>query len=236
MYLTAEQICHSLSADTEAVTNILEKASWSERLGNGYILGHNKHEGGKKYDFNFTDSFTAFSRVETVIAEYFKRGFRPNSIMDRNRFAALFEEKYGEEIATDDLMNEVQACCFRFDDRFFLPKSLIDQSAMKRLSDYLTGHFEKNEILFYNVLFSTFESECNSFIYSAEMLVALLQKVLRGTPIYYSDRYCSVKMDAKPDVATEVIDYLIQMDGPRSYDDIYRDLSHLNQRDICAAL
>lgn len=232
VYLTAEQVCHSLSADTEAVTNILEKASWSERLGNGYILGHNKHENVIKYDFNFTGSFSAFSRVETVIAENFKRGFRPNSIMDRNRFAALFEEKYDEEIATDDLMNEVQACCFRFDDRFFLPKSLIDQSVMKRISDYLAGHFEKNEILFYNVLFSTFESECNSFIYSAEMLVALLQKVLRGTPIYYSDRYCSVKMDAKPDVTTEVIDYLIQMDGPRSYDDIYHDLSHLNQRDI----
>ncbi len=232
VYLTVEQICHQLSADTKAVTYILEKASWSERLGDGYILGQNKHEDGKKFIFNFTDSFTAFSKVETIIAENFKRGFRPNSIMDRNRFVTLFEEKFGEEIATDDMVNEVQSCCFRFDDRFFLPKSLIDQSVMKRISDYLTGHFEKNEILFYNVLFSIFESECNSFIYSAEMLVALLQKVLRGTPIYYFDRYCSVKMDAKPDVTTEVIDYLIQMDGPRSYDDIYHDLSHLDQRDI----
>lgn len=104
--------------------------------------------------------------------------------MDRNRFAALFEEKYGEEIATDDLMNDVQACCFRFDDRFFLPKSLIDQSVMKKISDYLTGHFEKNEILFYNVLFSTFESECNSFIYSAEMLAALLQKSVTAGLLY----------------------------------------------------
>lgn len=236
VYLTAEQVCRALSADIEAVTNILEKASWSERLGDGYILGHNKHEDSKKCRFNFTDSFNAFTKVETIISENFKRGFRPNSIMDRNRFVSLFEEKYGEEIVIEDLINEVQECCFRFDERFFLPKSLIEQSAMKRIADYMVGHFEKNEILFYNVLFSAFETECGSYVYSAEMLAALLQKVLHGTPIYYSGRYCSVKMDAKPDVTTEVVDYLIRMDDPRSYDDIYHDLSHLNQSDIYNAL
>jgi len=232
VYLTVDQICAAYPNAIDEVIEILEKASWSERLGDGFVHGQNKPSGDKRYNFNCGDSFSAFTNVESILADKFKRGFRPSSIMDRNRFVAAFEEKCGEELSADELLDEVQSCCFRFDDRFFLPKALIDQDAMERIIEFLEHHFEKNSILFNNILYSTFESECGSFIYSADMLMAFLQKVLCGSTLYYFDRYCSIEKDAKPDITTEVIDYLIQMDCPRSYDDIYCDLSHLNQSDI----
>lgn len=177
-------------------------------------------------------AFDLPTKAENVLIEHFRRGFRPTSIMDRNRFIALYERKYNVVISVDDVIKEVQKCCFKFDDRFFLPKALVDKDIAVEIARYISEYFSQKEILFYNVLYSAFEDKFDSFIYSAEMLVAFLQKVLIGTTIYYSDRFCSIKEKAVPDITSEIIDYLIKMDAPCSYDMIYGHFSHLNQGDI----
>ena len=80
--------------------------------------------------------------------------------------------------------------------------------------------------------YDAFEDKFESYIYSPEMLVAFLKKIILGTPIYYSDRYCSIKLNATPDISSEVIDYLIKIDAPCSYDMIYEHFAHLNKNDI----
>ena len=235
VFLTTNQIADQCNLSINDAEKILTEASWSERLGDGFILGCNV-SAKKCLSFEVLNAFGAPNDVESIIMEHFRRGFRPSSIMDRNRFIALFEEKYNKEIDFDSVISEIQESCFLFDNRYFLPKALVIKETMQKIADYLTDFFNQNEILFYDVLYGKYMDDFGSNIYSTEMMVALLQKVLRGTSIYYFDRYCSVKIDAKPDVTTEVIDYLIQMDGPRSYDDIYHDLSHLNQNDIYNAL
>ena len=64
------------------------------------------------------------------------------------------------------------------------------------------------------------------------MMTSFLKKVMMGTPLYYFETYCSIKADVKPDISAEVKDYLISMDAPCSYEMIYENFPHLNQRDI----
>lgn len=232
VYLTIEQICAITSVDTDSATLILQKASWSEKLSDGYILGHNNSSKQSTITLDVSEAFNEPTKVESVLMENFRRGFRPESIMDRNRFIALYEAKYNTAICTNDVIEEVQKNCFRFDDRFFLPKALVNKDTAKEVAVYISRYFSQKEILYYDVLYNIFEDKCESFIYSAEMLVAFLKKILVGTPIFYSDRFCSIKENAMPDLSSEIVDYLIKMDVPCSYEVIYAHFSYLNQKDI----
>lgn len=230
--LTIDQISAIAAIDADLATEILEKSSWAEKLGDGYILGHNNPTKQNTIAFDVSEAFNEPTKIETVLKENFRRGFRPDSIMDMNRFIALYEKEYGAAISADDVIEEVHKSCFKFDDRFFLPKSLVKQYTAQEMACYISEYFIQKEILFYNVLYSAFEDKFESYIYSVEMLVLFLQKILLGTPVYYSDRYCSIRANTIPDISSEIIDYLIKMDAPCSYEMIYEHFSHLNQKDI----
>lgn len=232
VYLTTEQISSIASIDSGSAAVILDKSSWAEKLGDGYILGHNSLSKISTISFDVSKAFFAPNKIESVLKENFRRGFRPDSIMDKNRFLALYKEKYDVVISDNDIIEEVKKSCFKFDDRFFLPKALVDKDTAQEIARYISEYFSQKDILFYNVLYDTFEGNCDSFIYSSDMLVAFLQKILVGTPVYYSDRFCSIKANATPDISSEIINYLIKMDAPCSYKMIYEHFSYLNQKDI----
>ena len=232
VYLTSEQISSITSIDPSSIAVILDKSSWAEKFGDGYILGHNNLSKSSAIFFDISEAFSAPSKTESVLKESFRRGFRPDSIMDKNRFIALYKDKYDEIISDYDIIEEVKKSCFKFDNRFFLPKALVDKDTAQEIARYISEYFSQKDILFYNVLYETFEEKFESFIYSSEMLVAFLQKVLVCATIYYSDRFCSIKANATPDISSEIIDYLIKMDIPCSYNVIYEHFSYLNQRDI----
>lgn len=232
VYLTAEQICSIVSTNLDTVTQILEKASWSEKLGNGFVLGHNNSVNQDVVFFDVSDAYDEPSKAETILMENFRRGFRPASIMDKNRFVSLYEEKYCTSTFDESIIEKVQNVCFKFDERFFLPKALISKETAFEIAGYMSDYFMHKDILFYNVLFEMFEEKCESFIYSSEMLASYLKKTLSGTTIYYSDRYCSINPDVTPDISTEIIEYLIKMDAPCSYEKIYESFSHFSQKDV----
>ena len=196
VYLTSEQISLIASIDSGSAAVILDKSSWAEKLGDGYILGHNNLSKLSAISFDVSEAFSAPNKIESVLIENFRRGFRPDSIMDKNRFIALYKEKYDAIISDYDIIEEVKKSCFKFDDRFFLPKALVDKDTAQEIARYISEYFSQKDILFYNVLYDTFEGNCDSFIYSSDMLVAFLQKILVGTPVYYSDRFCSIKANA----------------------------------------
>lgn len=232
VYLSVEQISKVCSLTEEAAKEILSHASWSERLGDGYIFGKNNTVGDKNQSFCIDRSFDIPTKIETIICEHFRRGFKPSSIMDKNRFKSVYVDKYNEEIGIEEIVSEIQKSCFVFDNRYFLPKAIISKDNMQKIVDYMADYFINNDILFYDVLYNQFEDDFSSFVYSSEMLVELLKKVISGTPLYYFDRYCSTKAEANPDLASEVSNYLIEMDVPCSYEMIYERFLHYNQKDV----
>ena len=232
VFLTVEQISKMCNLSEDATKVILSHANWSERLGDGYILGKNNTVEDKGQSFCIDPSFDMPTKVESIICESFRRGFKPSSIMDKNRFKSVYVDKYNKEIDIEEVVAEIQKSCFVFDNRYFLPKAIISKDTMQKIVDYMADYFINNDILFYGVLYNQFEDDFSSFVYSSEMLVELLKKVVSGTPIYYSDRYCSIKAEANPDLASEVTNYLVEMDVPCSYEMIYEHFPHYNQKDV----
>ena len=163
VFLTAGQISEAVTSDPESVSEILRRASWAEKLSDGYILGRNTTK-ETNIEFDIELAFGDPSNVEKVVIENFRRGFRPTSIMDRNRFLSLYESLFGNSISSEALLNEVQQKCFRFDDRYFLPKALVSRTVAQEMADYLVNYFSSKEILFNNVLFSLYEEKFESYI------------------------------------------------------------------------
>lgn len=238
-YLTVEQICDTCDSAKEVIETILSNASWSEKLGDGYILGQNKYAStANKISLNANRAYEyeINKEIENILISAFRRGFRPDSIMDRKRFANIFEEKYGRLIKDEEIIRQVSKSCFVFDNRFFLPKALIDQTLADKIIKHIVDCFEEKDIIFYDVLFENFKDSFNSYIYSSQMLREYIKATFDGTKLYFYDKYFSYKKDAKPDIASEVENYLISIDRPCSYEEIYRELSHLKRDDIYSVI
>lgn len=232
VFLTAHQISMSTATDIESVEEVLSKASWAEKLSDGYILGQNASLKEKEICFDVESAYEEPSRWEEVMMDSFRRGFRPSSIMDKNRFLTLYSDRYNERLSFDDLMVSVQHSCFQFDGRFFLPKALVKKRTAQEMADFLASYFKDKDILFFSVLYSLYEKQFESFIYSPEMMAAFLQKVIKGSTLYFRETYCAINANSTPDISTEVKDYLIRMDIPCSYEMIYEAFPYYNQKDI----
>lgn len=232
-YLIPEQIQKHSAGNYDESADILKNASWSEKLGTGYILGRNNNVGiDTSIHIIIGPAFEEPTRVEDVLNSVFKRGYRPDSIMDRKRFQNIYEEKFKCKISDNELLRQVQSVCFLFDGRYFLPKALTDKSSANKIADYVQNYFADKDILFYSVLYKVFKDSFNSMVYSAEMFSEYLKTSLSGTPLYYQKEYFSYKYDAKPDISSEVGNFLIEADKPCSYDEIHTALSHIDPSGI----
>ena len=234
-YLTLEQVAEKADVHIDIANEVLLQVSWAERLGNGYILGKNSSK-NNAITLNVKDAYAEKSDVAKVLISAFKRGYRPGSIMDRKRFINIFEEQYGIQIDEDVANQRIVALCFRFDGRYFLPMALVDEITANEIVQYIEAYFAEKEILYYNSLFDQFKDRFNSLIYSAEMLCEYLKMVIKGTKLFYSEKFFSYNANAKSDVMTEVKNYLVEAGKPCSYDEIYAALSHYTKKDIYAVL
>ena len=231
-YLTVQQIASKVGCDEKIVEIILTSATWSEMLGDGYVLGRNSRYRVKKIKFSVEHAYKDDTKEEIILKRAFRRGFRPQSIMDRKRFINLFEEQFEKTLTDDEVINRVSKVSFPFDDRLFLPKAIVDKITADMICHYVENYFEQKEILFYDILFEKYKESFNALVYSPEMLAAYIKFTFEGTDLFYSDKYFSYSKSAKPDITSEVVNYLIRTDRPCSYDEIYAALPHLKRNDI----
>lgn len=236
-FLTTEQIASMAGCNDAVAAIILNTASWSEALGDGFVFGNNsKYRINKQIEFSVDKAYKDDTKEEKILKSAFRRGFRIHSIMDRKRFINLFEERYGEAISDDEVISRISKISFSFDDRLFLPKAIVDRTTAVSICQYIEHYFEQKEILFYDVLFKKYKEMFNSFVYCPEMLAEYIKFTIEGTPLFYSEKYFSYSQRAKPDIASEVIDYLIRADRPCSYDEIYAAMAHLNREDVYSVI
>ena len=236
-YLTVEQIASLAKCEKETAGIILADATWSEKLGEGFVLGSNtKYCAKKSIKFSVEQFYNQTTNEDEILISYFRRGFRPRSIMDRKRFINLYEEQFGETLSDDEAVSRINARTFAFDERLFLPKAVVNKDTAESILGYVENYFTKKEILFYDVLFKAYKDQFNSLIYSPEMLAAFIEYTFIGTPLFFREKYFSYSQSAKPDISSEVIDYLIRLDRPCSYDEIYAALPHLKREDIYSVL
>lgn len=236
-YLTTRQIADLAKSEETVAGIILSEATWSETLGNGFILGSNiKYRPKKTIKFSIDQVYGQDTKEEEILKKDFRRGFRPGNIMDRKRFINIYEEQFGEVLSDDEAVNRISKRSFTFDGRLFLPKAVVDRETAESICDYVGNYFAQKEILFYDVLFNMYKEQFNSLIYSSEMLAAFIEYTFMGIPLFFREKYFSYSQSAKPDISGEVIDYLIRMDRPCSYDEIYAAMPHLKKKDVYSVL
>lgn len=236
-YLTTKQISDLAKCEEAAARTILSDATWSEMLGDGFVLGSNiKYRSKKTIAFSIDQAYGWDTKEDEILKRDFRRGFRAHSIMDRKRFINAYVEQYGEVLSDDEAVKRIYKESFTFDDRLFLPKAVVDKQIAESIRDYVENYFAQQEILFYDVLFNVYKEQFNSLIYSPKMLAAFIEYTFIGTPLFFREKYFSYSQSAKPDISSEVIDYLIRMDRPCSYDEIYAELSYLKKEDIYSVL
>lgn len=236
-FLTTEQIASMVGCDDVVAETILNNASWSETLGDGFVLGsNNKYRIKRKIEFSVDKAYKNDTKEEEILKSAFRRGFRTHSIMDRKRFINLFEEQYGEVISDEEVTSRVSEISFPFDDRLFLPKAVVDRSTAESICQYIENYFEQKEVLFYDVLYGKYKEKFNSLVYCPEMLAEYIKFTFEGTPLYFKEKYFSYSQSAKSDISSEVIGYLIRADRPCSYDEIYAAMPHLNRDDVYSVL
>lgn len=236
-YLTTKQIADFAKSEETLVGVILSEASWSEMLGDGFVLGSNiKYRSKKTIKFSLDQAYGQDTKEDEVLKKDFRRGFRPDNIMDRKRFINIYEEQFGEVLSDEEAVNRISKKSFIFDGRLFLPKAVVDKEIAESICDYVENYFTQKEILFYDVLFSVYKEQLNSLIYSPEMLAAFIEYTFIGIPIFFREKYFSYNQSAKPDISGEVTDYLIRMDRPCSYDEIYAAMPHFKKEDVYSVL
>lgn len=69
VYLTTEQISSIASIDSGSAAVILDKSSWAEKLGDGYILGHNSLSKISTISFDVSKAFFAPNKIESVLKQ-----------------------------------------------------------------------------------------------------------------------------------------------------------------------
>lgn len=236
-YLTLSQIVEKAKCKVDVAEIILSDATWSEKLGDGFVLGSNiKYCNKKSIEFSITQVYGLDSKEDEILIKYFRRGFRFQSIMDRKRFINIYEEQFGEKLPDEEAVNYISRVTFAFDDRLFLPKAVVDKNTAESLREYVENYFAEKEILFYDVLYNAYKVRFNSLVYSPEMLAAYIKHTFKGTPLFFREKYFSYSQTAKPDIGSEVINYLIWIDRPCSYDEIYAALPHLKKENIYSVL
>ena len=236
-YLTLTQIAGMAKCKENIAEIILSDATWAEKLGDGFVLGANiKYHPKKNIELSIKKAYGLDSREEEILIKDFRRGFKPQSIMDRKRFINSYKERFDENLSDEEVVDCISKVTFSFDDRLFLPKAVIDKNTAESLRDYVENYFAQKEILFYDVLYETYKEQFNSLIYSPEMLAIYMKSTFVGTPLFFKEKYFSYSQTAKPDIGSEVIDYLIWIDRPCSYDEIYVAMPHLKKDDIYSVL
>ncbi len=236
-FLSVKQVADLANCEEAVASVILTEATWSEMLGNGFVIGVNaRYRTKTQLQFSIEQFYGPDSKVEEILKSDFRRGFRPQSIMDRKRFVNIYEERFGETILEREATDSIVKSTFAFDDRLFLPKAVVDRGIAEAICSYMETFFSEKEVLFNDVLFNVFREQFNSLVYSPEMLAMYVKSTVTGTPLFFSDKYFSYNPSAKPDILSEVVDFLVRMDRPCSYDEIYSAMPHLKKEDIYYAL
>lgn len=236
-YLTTKQVADLAKCEEAAARTILSDATWSEMLDDGFVLGSNiKYLSKKTISFSIDQAYGRDTKEDEILKKAFRRGIKSYSIMDRKMFINAYAEQFGEVLSDDEVVKRISKESFTFDNRLFLPKAVVNKQIAESIRDYVENYFVQQEILFYDVLFNVFKEQLNSLIYSPKMLAAFIEYTFIGTPLFFREKYFSYSQSAKPDISSEVIDYLIRMDRPCSYDEIYAELSHLKKEDIYSIL
>ena len=164
-----------------------------------------------------------------ILTEQFRNGYIPG-IMSRKRFKKSWQEKYHEEVPVDDTALEkiIREICIEGEGRYYIPEAMMDDEQKKQVMEYLQKRTDAGDkAVSYQVAFEDLSGLLvNTEISTPEMLHSWLEHVAKGQ-YRFDKNYIILQGEVYFDPEREIRDYLREARVPVDYDQICRDLSHI---------
>ena len=169
-------------------------------------------------------------RINSVLAQYYSRGFRLDSVIELQRFRHLFNGRYNESInlGNDVLTQKVSSCGIICNNKVYLPDRLMPVALRETIKSFIEKEFSANRpCVYYTVLYESFKDRLlETMISDIDMLRSCLQFFFSGTWHFSDDAICKTQ-NQTVDVNQEVINFIREQGRVVSKEEVIKSLGFL---------
>ena len=161
--------------------------------------------------------------VEQILTKNFPKGYRKNSIINREKFKKHWENTYGspidiEDNSIDEYINDIGIV---YNDIIYSPQTMMNEATKEKIISYIDTNINLGKpVIYYGSLFKKFENELSdsdSNVFNGEMLREYLKYVNQGKYNIHKDYITSKKTySADNPLYTSIKEYLKQTAVPVS--------------------
>lgn len=180
---------------------------------------------------------------ETILVEYFPKGFRVTSNLDIKKFIHYYNEVNGTDLDVSnegirsETRNEIIKVGIRHDDYIFSVNCLLSVKTKERLFAYIEQCFSTGKkVLYYRAIFEEFNEDfLGQRIYDENMLRTYL--MYENPSMYYYERgYMTRERNIQVNLIEDIQSCLVAHASPMKLEDIYASLPHLPVDHIDSAI
>ena len=172
---------------------------------------------------------------ETVLSQYFKKGFRMESPLELRKFRRYYSTIHEKELSDSDdaISSNIKALSVLYDGKAFLPEVMLSDDVKTKLYSYIDSAFADGKTaIYYQALYTEFaEDFLDHHIYDADMLKAYLTTTGNGR-FYIQRSFISKELNVTMDPLSEIRDCLIEYGRPVEYEELFEALAHIPKNKI----
>jgi len=229
-------------------------ATMKELRNNNEFLEFNHQQHGRFTGaFGKFESYTGFTIVEPVkhpiepavsvteeekenyirvLMQRYQSGMQFDSI-DFDNFRDCYDSLFDEKIDSDDatLEKKLRQCGVFYNDRLFPADGIIDKATGEKLLNYLENAFASGKSVIYYKAIMTDMADDFAYCFSLtdeKMLRAYIEYSVPKNTYYFEKDYMSNDRFVKIDHSSEIMDYMLSVGKPLSYEEIFAELSHIS--------
>ena len=166
----------------------------------------------------------------TILTEYFPKGYRLESTLDKKRLCRYYEELTGKTLELDQAQVEatIKNYGIIYDGKIYMPQNMLSEEMRDQIFAFIERCFEEGKAaVYFEAIFKEFSEELlDHNIYNAEMLKAYLAHYVSDR-YHMSRSYLSFEVCAEIDPIDEVRQCLKQCNTPIQIDELCSMLSHI---------
>lgn len=177
--------------------------------------------------------------INHILTEKFPKGYRIGSAIDMMKIRRYYKEETGNDLTVkkEILETKIKSCGIEYDDKIYVPKTMLKEEVKGKLFAYITDCFAKGKsTIYYQALYQEFNEELlDSNLYNPDMLKTYLAYFLADC-YYFGRSYLAPSMQAVIEPIEEIRQVLLDNETPVAVEDLCGILSHISRNRILTIL
>lgn len=181
------------------------------------------------------------AKIKETLSEKYKKGFRLDSHIEKQRFKIFYEQLNGETIPDNVPETVIEQLIKRnginYENIVYVPDNMLDQETRDDLLSYISNSFENGcDAIYYTALYDEFSDKfLTQSILNSDMLREYLSYINTGN-YYIFKEYIAKDKEAKSSVKQEIIKLYLDRPEPFFITDIYASLPNIDKSKILQEL